>query len=201
MPLPDQLRAEIEGDEFALNMSLANSPSLLLRNLSRSSVVRAVKIVAREDTFVQIDIVNRIANLYDLRTDDRYESPYDIAVSAYLLIVALVDSEFLSAACDIVRHDQRDRFWWAPLVSETLQSSAHKRYQSHAASSDIILDIGHVSVDSHNNSDLSNISGILRVTGAAGHVRNVTITESANVSVGITEVVTKPGPRELQIVA
>ncbi len=115
----DRLYWFVESSEFAAAMGVASSADTLIRNFRRTPEVRQLAANA-VDPKTQLGLLKRSIDLLYLKTDVRYQSPYDVAVSAYLFCLANARSAFFETVVMLTR--SKGQFWWSPQLGEILES-------------------------------------------------------------------------------
>src|SRR5262249_8196271 len=84
MTLAETMEA-IERDEFAAELSLAAGAQSFRRAVTENDLFRQLLPLAKE---APEDLAARIETISRLDIDERYENPFDVALSAYMLALS-----------------------------------------------------------------------------------------------------------------
>lgn len=124
---------QIERLQFTVNIGLANSFRVFLRNIASNSAVRELLSLARSEE-VGAAILRRVLFLTDLRSDFRYLNRYDIPLATYLWVLSRTQPDFAVAAASAVA--DLPRTWWADQTARHVLSQAQSQT---GAPSDVAL--------------------------------------------------------------
>jgi hypothetical protein len=112
------VRDKVEGASLAVRTSLASGKSLFVDILSGSPEFGALADFVSSGRQAWTVVVNRIRELVETRFDDRYENPWDVALSAYLLALRGVNRDVALVAAEIALTARQT--WWARQVALAL---------------------------------------------------------------------------------
>jgi hypothetical protein len=99
----------IEQDQFAAEMSLAAGTKTFLRMVREHNLFQQLASFAKTNS---ADIVARMEAIADAKIDERYENPFDTALSAYM--IALSDAAGLEVTSKAAQAVLRTpKCWWS----------------------------------------------------------------------------------------
>lgn len=110
----------IEGHRFSSELSLAVGTKAFQRGLREHPLVRRLAEVAK-DAETRIAIMKRVEELSLTPIDDRYENRYDVALSAYLIVLsetACMEPEIVAKAASAAV--VAPNCWWTVSLSRDL---------------------------------------------------------------------------------
>ncbi len=115
MTFAETMRA-IEQDEVAAEMNLAAGTKAFRRAIRGHELFQRLTELAQKDP---AEVVTRIENISHLEIDERYENPFDTALSAYLMALSdVAEPETLSKAAAAVL--RTPKCWWASGLAHEL---------------------------------------------------------------------------------
>jgi hypothetical protein len=108
--------AAIERDEFAAEMNLAAGTNAFRRAIREHDLFRRLSELTKENTSA---VLERIETISLIEIDDRYENPFDTALSAYLMALpSTAEPQAAARASQAVLRTQK--IWWASAVAREL---------------------------------------------------------------------------------
>lgn len=121
---------EIESNEFAVRLGVASNFRTFLRAAQQEEAVWRVlrELYSQGGRLVLSQILQRVLELSNEQVDFRYENPWDTALTVYLWLLSLKDSEAAETAASAV--SRALNCWWATkiarsvLLREQLQNDA-----------------------------------------------------------------------------
>jgi len=115
MTLPETMAA-IEQDEFAAEMNLAAGTNAFRRAIREHELFNRLSELARENPS---EVAERIETISRGEVDERYENPFDTALSAYLMVLwDVAPPEITSRIAQAVLRTPRT--WWASGLAREL---------------------------------------------------------------------------------
>lgn len=110
--------AEIQSQEFAINLNMVSDLRTFLQAASKESVVQTLYTAMSESEDAFDEVVNIIRELSSLEVDRRYENPNDTALAVLLMLVALVNTDFAIIMADFV--DRSQQCWYAKKIARQI---------------------------------------------------------------------------------
>jgi hypothetical protein len=115
MTLEETMQA-IEQDEFSAEMSLAAGTKAFRRAVRAHELFRRLSDLAKE---TPLDVSARIDAIAKLEVDERYENPFDAALSAYVMALSdIADPKIVQEAAQAVL--KTPKCWWASGIARKL---------------------------------------------------------------------------------
>jgi len=109
----------LESHEFNAEINIYSDLKSAEKGIVSNNKVVALKKLCWEDPHkISGKIVERVRNLVKIPVDPRYESPWDVALSAYLLVLQSIDYNLALLAANIV--SKAPHTWWAGKISNRL---------------------------------------------------------------------------------
>jgi hypothetical protein len=110
-----ELITQVEGTAFAVHVGVASGFKQFGRLLRSQKAVDALAQAARSDADIARIVLGRLVRLSRLRIDPRYENPNDVAIAAYLVVLASASSQLYRIAVDEVLSSTN--LWWAAQIA------------------------------------------------------------------------------------
>ncbi len=147
----------LESHEFNAEINIYSDLKSAEKGIVSNNKVATLKKLCWENPLkISGEIIERVRNLVKIPVDPRYESPWDVALSAYLLVLQSIDYNLALLAANIV--SKAPQTWWADKISnrllteerlsinsaydiKELNRSTSSLYDSSASHSLIFLDI------------------------------------------------------------
>jgi len=116
----DHMSAEIESLKFCVFVNQAAGLSAFKQIVADQEVFQALLKLLKSDTTIANQLVKKVQSLSLLAIDDRYEHPYDTAISVYLLALDVAGlRQALNAARLLISVQQ---LWWSEKLSRQIIS-------------------------------------------------------------------------------
>ncbi len=113
----EQLFEKLESDRFSATINVVSGLNQFVRDLSWSAEVQEVLVGIQSSTDL-LEIAERFDLVAARETDPTYENPWDVALAAYLLILARVDPK--QAMLCAGRASIGSNGWWAKKIAKIL---------------------------------------------------------------------------------
>jgi len=107
--------SKIESHEFAADLSLASDYKIYLRILKEHKAVQDL-LKAFGYNKNKSKLIQRIIELSELVIDNRYENPWDVALSAYLWVLSQKDMKLAQVAAEVAA--KVPNCWWTIRISQ-----------------------------------------------------------------------------------
>lgn len=120
----DKLMAQIEADEFTIEMMIAPDVDVFRKFAVNKELVQSL-VGQLQDKSAQRVIVERIFELLDLDFDSEFLRPKDITIAIYLLVLDTVHNS--NTALIALAVEQASNLWWAQQVASAVKSAVHPR--------------------------------------------------------------------------
>ena len=131
MPLSEIMR-DIEDHSFSAEVNLAAGTKTFRRMLRAHALFGHLREAAR-DVDARAAIARRVEELAESAIDERYESRYDVALSAYLTVLGdTAQPEIIAKAAAAAA--QAPNTWWTVSISRELMAHAVAKGQAMAPS-------------------------------------------------------------------
>lgn len=114
----DELCGQIESTELAVNLNVVGGFGSFVRSLRLAHPFVQLKRVLAQDEGAALQLLSRTHELARLEIDSRFENPYDVALSAYLLALADTGPELRQLAEQCV--SAAPNLWWASRVVDVV---------------------------------------------------------------------------------
>jgi hypothetical protein len=109
----------LESHEFSAEINVYSDLRSIEKGILSNQKVAALIKLCLENTINALEeIFERISNLTNMSIDPRYESPWDAALAAYLIVLQSVDRYSALLAANIV--SRAPQTWWAGKISNRL---------------------------------------------------------------------------------
>ena len=116
----DALCKKIEDDSFIVRLSPSNIPKRLIDFARSQPEIRELVADLKKKPSDRLKLLRRIQAIVSTQTDYRYENPWDIPLSCYLLALYSSDRDLARAASMILRSAANS--WWIPRVIDSLET-------------------------------------------------------------------------------
>ena len=113
-----ELLKQLETHEFSAQINVCSDLICVERAIFSSEVVREIVKLCKKDPLVIEAILERTRHLGNIAIDVRYESPWDIAFAAHLLILRVADQDAAFTAASLVSNARNT--WWAVKIADAI---------------------------------------------------------------------------------
>ena len=107
-----ELFAQIDGLDFAAELSIANSALWIATFVKNNKATRELTLMARIDNEVAHQVGQHVDDLLLKQTDPKLLHPFDKAVAAYLLILHDSNVHELVQSLKVVYDGRPPNLWW-----------------------------------------------------------------------------------------
>ena len=114
----EKIFLEIESPTFAIEAGVASSASVLVQAIRSHLEFRRLQDELRSNRESGPRVLSRLRTLVDMDIDRQFENPYDVALSAYCIAIALEVPAVASLACEIITSARQT--WWALQVPDLI---------------------------------------------------------------------------------
>ena len=108
----------LESHEFSAEINVCSDLLSIEKAIFSNDAVIDLKRQCKIDPLITAEVIERIRLLVNMSPDPRYESPWDIAISTYLLILSFTNSPATFLAASIVQNAAQ--LWWAERITNRL---------------------------------------------------------------------------------
>ena len=122
--LEDLLRT-LESHEFAARVNLGSNLSTVRRIIRSDATTKALRKACEEDDKTLEQLLENVRRLTARSVDPRYESPWDAALTAHLILLSDLDSASAHLAAAMVQ--RAPRTWWAHREASEILTSAYRQ--------------------------------------------------------------------------
>lgn len=138
MSIADNQMATVESHEFAARVNVASDYGTFLRGIYSEGVLNNLRVFASSGEWRE-RLLTRVQDLADRGVDSRFENPWDVALTAYILVLN-AESETLGRLAAIAAQ-RAPGTWWATRAIQDILEPIHSQGSPSSSSSTIPGDL------------------------------------------------------------